>query len=335
MALITRRRLTAALGGMAMTSPLPVRAQQPAVIGFLFSTAATDFPENRLTAFRQGLGEQGYVEGQNLKVEYRWEEQSERLAEQAADLVGRGVAAIVVTGATLKAAMAATSTIPIVFVAGTDPVKQGLVPSLSRPGGNVTGVSFLSPDLSPKRLELLLQFVPRATVIAALLDSKGPAFDAQSQALRKAASDLGQQSGVRGNHPVRIIPVTATSEVELDSAFITIRQAVADALFVGSSAFFTSQRRKLVALAKRHALPASYEGRQFVELGGLMSYGARATDTYRLGGSYVGLILNGKKSSDLPILLPTKFELVINRTTAKELGLDVPPMLMVWAEVIR
>jgi putative ABC transport system substrate-binding protein len=257
-----------------------------------------------------------------VAIESRFAEgHRDRLPALAADLVSRGVAAIVVSGVSLSAAMAATSTIPIVFIGGIDPVTQGLVTSLNRPGGNVTGISFTRPALNAKRLELLHELLPKPTVVTVLLDSNGPAFEAQLQNVGAAARTLGRQ----------IVVVTAANEGEFDTALTRIPQAAAGALFVGGSEFFVSQRRKLIMFAAGHALPASYDGREFVEAGGLMSYGASATDAYRRGGAYVGRILKGAKPSDLPIELPTNFELVINLATAKALGLDLPPSLVVRA----
>jgi len=328
MTVITRRQLAATLGGLVTALPLAVRAQQPAMpmIGFLNSTTAAVFPKGRLSAFRLGLNEAGFAEGRDVAIEFRFAEgQGDRLAVMAADLVRRGVAAIVANGVSLSAAMAATSTIPIVFIGGTDPVLQGLVTSLNQPSGNVTGVSFAKPALNSKRLELLHELLSKPTVIAVLLDSNGPAFEAQLQDVGAAARTFGRQTVV----------VEATSENELDAALATILHAGAGALFVGSSAFFVSQRRKLITFAAGHALPASYDGREFVEAGGLMSYGASATDAYRRGGVFVGRILKGAKPKDLPVELPTRFELVINLTTAKALGLDVPRQLLLQAEVIE
>jgi putative ABC transport system substrate-binding protein len=329
MRVITRRQLAAALGAAVTVLPFTVRAQRRAmpVVGFLHSTTAAVFLNDRLSAFRQGLNEAGFAEGRNVAIDFRFaEDQHDRLAPLAADLVRRGVAAIVVNGVSLSAAMAATSTIPIVLVGGTDPVAQGLVTSLNRPGGNVTGVSFVKPALNSKRLELLRELIPRPTAIAVLLNSAGPAFGAQLRDLEATARSLGQQ----------IVVVKVTNEGELDTALTTIIQSGAGALFVGSSAFFVSERRRLVLFAADHALPASYDGREFVEVGGLMSYGASAIDAYRRGGAYVGRILEGAKPSDLPIELPTKFDLVINLATANALGLDVPRRVLAQAtEVIK
>jgi putative tryptophan/tyrosine transport system substrate-binding protein len=322
MAVITRRQLTAVLGGAMTGLPLAVRAQPSMpVIGFLHSTTATAFLNDRLSAFRQGLNEAGFAEGRNVTIEFRFANgQRERLPELAADLVHRDVAAIVVNGVSLSAAMAATSTIPIVCVSGTDPVVQGAVSSLNRPGGNVTGVSSNKPRLNPKRLQLLHELLPNSTIIAVLLDPNGPAFEAQLQNVGAAARALGRQ----------IVVVKAASEDEFDTAFATIH-ASAGALFVGTSAFFLSQRRKLVSFAAGHALPASYDGREFVEVGGLMSYGPSAADAYRRGGGYVGRILNGAKPSDMPVELPALVELTINLATAKALGLGVPRRLLLQA----
>jgi putative tryptophan/tyrosine transport system substrate-binding protein len=316
MAAITRRELAAALGVVSVF-PLAVRAQQPAVpvVGFLYNIKEADFPSARLSAFRRGLDEAGFAEGRTVAIESRFAEgRRDRLPALAADLVGRGVAAIVVSGVSLSAAMAATSTIPIVYIGGIDPVTQGLVASLNRPGGNVTGISFTRPALNAKRLEFLHELLPKPTVVTVLLDSSGPAFEAQLQNVGATAHILGRQ----------IVAVAAANEREFDAALIRIEQAPAGALFVGGSEFFLGQRRKLVTFAAAHALPASYDGPEFVEAGGLMSYGASATDAYRRGGAYVGRILQGAKPSGLPIELPTNFELVINLATAKALGLDLP-----------
>jgi putative ABC transport system substrate-binding protein len=323
---LRRREFIAGLGGAAAW-PLATRAQQPAmpVIGFLRSTTAAVLPYDRLPAFRRGLEETGFAEGRNVAIEFRFaDDQRERLPAMAADLVRRRVAVIVANGVSLSAAMAATSTIPIVFVGGTDPVAQGLIISLNHPSGNVTGTSFNNPALSAKRLQLLHEFLPKPTVTAVLLDSNGTRFEAQLQDVGAAARTLGRQ----------IVVVKATNDRELDTAFTAMLQAAVGALFVGSSAFFTSRRWKLVGFATDHALPASYEAREFVELGGLMSYGAGATDSYRRGGIYVGRILKGTKPSDLPLELPTKYELVFNLATAKKLGLKISPKLLVLADEV-
>jgi putative ABC transport system substrate-binding protein len=324
MGAITRREFAASLGGAVTVLPLAVRAQQPAVpvVGFLYNIKEAVFPSDRLSAFGRGLNEAGFEEGRNVAIESRFAEgHRDRLPALAADLVSRRVAAIVVSGVSLSAAMAATSTIPIVFIGGIDPVAQGFVSSLNRPDRNVTGISFTRPALAAKRLELLHDLLPKPTVVAVLLDPKGPAFEAQLQNVGAAARTLGLQTVV----------VTAADEGELDTALTRNLQAAAGALFVGGSEFFVSQRRKLIMFAAGHALPACYEGPEFVEAGGLMSYGASATNAYRRAGVYVGRILKGTKPSDLPIELPTNFELVINLATAKALGLDLPPSIVARA----
>jgi putative ABC transport system substrate-binding protein len=325
--MMKRREFIALLGGAAAW-PLAARAQQGAmpVIGFLHS-AAMVMADYRLSAFGRGLNEVGFAEGRNLAIEFWFaNEKRDRIAALAANLVRRDVAVIVVNGVSLSAAMAATSTLPIVFVGGIDPVERGLVARLNRPSGNLTGVSFFRSPLNSKRLQFLHELLPKPTLIAVLVDPSGPAFDAQLQDLIGAARSLGRQ----------VLVVKAASEGELDTAFTTILQAAAGALFVGSSLFFVSERRKLVTFAAGHALPASYDGREFVEIGGLMTYEASVADAYRRGGVYVGRILKGAKPCDLPVELPTKFDLVINLTTAKALGLTVPPRLLALAnEVIE
>ena len=325
---LRRREFFAGLGSAAVW-PLAARAQQrPAmpVIGFLNSGAqAAVIVNDRLSAFRQGLNEAGFAEGRNLAIEFCFANgQRDRIPALLADLVRSGVAVIVVNGVSLSAAMAATSTIPIVFVGGIDPVAQGLVTSLNRPSGNVTGVTFNAPGFNAKRLQFLHELLPNPTVIAVLLDPNGPAFEAQLQDMGATARTLGRQ----------IVLVKAATEGELDTAFKTILQAAAGALFVGSSSFFVSQRRKLVMFAAGHALPASYSGREFVEEGGLVSYGASVADAFRRGGIYVGRILKGAKPSDLPLELPTKYELVFNLATAKKLSLKISPKLLVFADEV-
>lgn len=278
MAAITRRELAAALGGLVAVLPLAVRAQQPAVpvVGFLYNINETVFPSDRLSAFRRGLNEAGFAEGRNVAIESRFTEgHRDWLPALAADLVSRGVAAIVVSGVSLSVAMAATSTIPIVFIGRIDPVAQGLINRLNRPDRNVTGISFTRPALNAKRLEFLHDLLPKPTVVAVLLDPNGPAFEAQLQNVGAAARALGRQ----------IVVVTATNEGEFNTAITRNPQAAAGALFVGGSEFFVSQRRKLIMFAADHALPACYEGREFVEAGGLMSYGGNLTENYRLTGA--------------------------------------------------
>jgi putative ABC transport system substrate-binding protein len=324
MSAITRRQFAAAFGAGVTVLPLAVRAQQrpSRVIGFLNSGTEAVFPDHRLSAFRGGLNEAGFVVGRDVALEFRFANgQRDRLPPMAADLVRRRVAAIVVNGVAVPAAMAATSTIPIVFLGANDPVAQGAITSFNRPSGNVTGISFFRPGLSAKRLQILHELLSKPTAVAVLLDSSGPAFETQLRDVSAAAHNLGRQ----------IVIVRAASEDGLETAFAMIRQAAAGAILVGSSSFLTTQRRKLIIFAAGHKLPAIYEGREFVEAGGLMSYGASAIDAYRRGGIYVGRILMGAKPSDLPVELPTRFELVINMATAKALGLDLPRNLLAQA----
>jgi ABC-type uncharacterized transport system substrate-binding protein len=317
-----RRTFIAGLGSAAAW-PVVSRAQQQSmlVIGWLDSTVAST--TNRLAAFRQGLGAAGYVEGRNVSIEYRFaENQISRLPALAADLVRKRVAAIVTNNNATAAAKAATSTIPIVFVTGGDPVENGHVTSLNRPGGNVTGVSFSSNPLNPRRLELLHELIPKTAVIAALMDANFG--EAPVREIDAAARTLGRQ----------ILIVRAGNEREIDTAFATIVQAGAAALFVGTGALFNSRRQQIVALAARHALPTSYHLREFVEAGGLMSYGASDTDAFRRGGVYVGRILKGEKPADMPVELPTRYELVFNGATAKAIKLDIPANLLALADEV-
>jgi putative ABC transport system substrate-binding protein len=321
-----RRRDFIALLGSAAAWPFAARAQQPAmpVIGFLRSTAAAG-SAHFVAAFRQGLSEAGFVEGQNIAIEYRWaDEHHERLGALAADLVRRQVAAIVANSISAQAAKSATTTTPIVFVTGSDPVRIGLVPSLSRPGGNVTGVSFTTADLLAKRLGLLHELVPKAGVIGVLLDPNIPEHEAELRELETAARGIGRETAL----------VKAGGEGEFDPAFGTFVERGAAMLLVGAGAFFTNKRRQLVALAARHALPTIYHQREFIEAGGLMSYGASQTDAYRRAAIYVGRILKGEKAADLPVELATKFDLVINLAAAKALHLEIPPMLLARADEV-
>ena len=294
------------------------------VVGFLRSTAAADFARY-ITAFRQGLGEAGFVEGQNVAIEYRWaDNQPDRLPGMAADLVRRQVAVIVTNGFATPAAMTATATIPIVFTTGFDPVRTGLVASLSRPGGNVTGVVFTITDLLAKQLGLLHELVPKAAVIAVLLDPNQPEIEFELREAEAAGRAIGRQ----------ILIVKAASEREFNAAFATIVQADAGALLVLGSPIFLARRRQLVVLATRHAMPASYSTREYAEVGGLMSYGASQTDAHRRAGIYAGGIFKGAKPADLPVELASKFELVINLATAKGMGLDIPPTLLARADEV-
>jgi putative tryptophan/tyrosine transport system substrate-binding protein len=324
---VNRRKFITLLGGGAATWPLAARAQQPAmpVVGLLRSTPAAPFAA-LVAALRQGLGDEGYVEGRNVAIERRYaDNQLDRLPGLAADLVHRQVSVIVGNTAAVEAARAATATIPIVFVIGEDPVKSGLVASLNRPEANLTGVTFFGgSQLNAKQLELLRDLVSKTSVFAVLGDINYPAFEAGLPALETASRALGRQ----------MVVVKISSEREFEGAFAEIVQAGANALLVSGSAFFTSQRRALVALAARHAIPAIYDQRDFVVDGGLMSYSASFTGAYRQAGTYVGKILKGAKPSELPVLQPTTFELVLNLKTAKTLGLEVPPTLLARADEV-
>ena len=322
-----RRDFIALLGGV-YSWPFLAHAQQKAmpVIGFLGSASpTTDAPF--VAAFRQGLGESGYVEGQNLTIEYRWAEgHYDRLPALAADLVGRKVDVIAALGSpSALTAKTATSTIPIVFLIGVDPVATGLVASLARPGANLTGVTFMIAELTPKRLGLLSDLVPQARVTALLANPNSPGTERMIQDVREAARAKGLQLDI----------LKAGTESEIDAAFATLVQLHAAAL-VGADPFFFSRRDQLVALAARHAVPAIYQGREFVAIGGLISYGTSLTTVYRLVGTYAGKILKGAHPADLPVEQPTTFELVVNLNTAKALGLTVPPSILARAtEVIE
>jgi putative ABC transport system substrate-binding protein len=324
---IRRRELIASLGAAA-TWPLTARAQQPTmpVIGFLRSTSAADSMQF-VSAFRQGLKEASFAEGQNVAIEYRWaDNQLDRLPALVADLVRLPVAEIVVNAPAANVAKSATTTVPIVFVTGGDPVKDGLVASFNRPGGNVTGVSFLAGELGAKRLELLRQLVPKATTIGVLVNPNSPETEAERKDVEVAAQAIGQQ--------LIILDVGAGRNIE--TAFATFIQHGASALIVGSGPLLTSHREQLVAMAAHHALPAIYNLRDYVLAGGLMSYGTSITEAYHQVGVYTGRILKGEKPADLPIMQSTKFEFVINMQTAKALGLEVPPQLLALAnEVIE
>jgi putative tryptophan/tyrosine transport system substrate-binding protein len=323
---VRRRDLIALLGGAASAWPLGARAQQPAmpVIGFLRVTSAAD-AANLVTAFRQGLKEAGFVEGQNVAIEYRFADgQGDRLPGLAADLIRRQAAVIVGHGLPAQIAKAATTTTPIIFVVGDDPVRIGLVANLNRPGGNVTGVTFIATDVTAKRLGLLHELVPQATIIAALLDPNLPDADLELRTVEAAGRTIG----------LRVLAVKAAAVHELDAAFATIVQAGAGALHVGSGAFFTSQRQRLAVLSARHGLPSSYPEREYVAAGGLLSYGTSQADAYRRAGIYAGRILRGEKPGDLPVEQPTRFELVINLGTAKTLGLTVPNSMQLLADEV-
>jgi len=321
-----RRTFFAAFGG-AMAWPLVVHAQQQAglpVVGFLNSASAKNYG-SMAVAFKQGLEEAGFVDGRNVIIEYRWaEDQREDLSALAADLVTRRVAVIFGNGPTIERAKAATSTIPIVFLTGDDPVRLGHVASFNRPGGNLTGVSILSIELAAKRLELLLSLVPQAKLIAVLINSDfGPAGHFRAD-IEAAARIL--------KLPVQFLP--ANNELDIDAAFTALAQARADALLVGPGPFLDSRREQLVALAAKNAVPAGYETRATALAGGLMSYGASVQEGYRQAGIYTGRILKGEKPADLPVLQLSKYELVINQRTAKTLGITVPPALLIGADEV-
>jgi putative ABC transport system substrate-binding protein len=326
--LIMRRREFVTLLGGATAWPLAARAQQGAmpVIGFL-NGGSPDMFADRVRAFRQGLSETGYDGGSNAAIEYRWAEgQYDRLPALAADLVRRQVTAIAAAdgASSALAAKAATTTIPIIFRVGVDPVEVGLVASLSRPGGNVTGVTTLNVEVGPKRLELLHELVPTATVVALLVNPTSPAAQAQSRDMQAAARTLGLQLHV----------LHATTERDFDTVFTTLAQLRAGGLVIGPDVFFGSRSEKLAALTVRHAVPTVYQFRQFAAAGGLMSYGGSATDSYRQAGAYTGRVLKGEKPADLPVQQGTKVELIINLKTAQALGLTFPLSLLGRADEV-
>ena len=322
-----RRRELLLLVAGAVTAPLAARAQQKVmpVIGFLGLSSPS---ASRMAAFRLGLGEAGYVEGNNMAIEYRWaEDRRDRLAVLATDLVDRNVDVIVTSGGPVsaRAAKNATSTIPIAAVVGGDPIADGLIASLSRPGGNLTGVTFMMTELMSKLFELLSELVPQAQVVA-LLVNPNDASDAE-----RTMRDVEEAARVKGR---QLHILKAGTESEIDTAFATLVQLKIGALFVGANAFFASRREQLVTLASRYAVPAIYEWREFAELGGLISYGPSITAAYRQVGIYTGRILKGAKPADLPVQQPTTFELVINLKTARSLGLTVPPSILARADEV-
>jgi len=322
-----RREFITLLGGAA-SWPLAARAQQPVmpVVGFIRDGSAEANARNA-AAFRKGLNETGYVEGQNVKVEYHWlEGQYDRLPALLGDLVRRQVAVIATPGTTLAlAAKAATTTIPIVFGVGADPIELGLVASLARPGGNATGINFFVADIAAKRLGLLHDLVPKAVRIAVLIN---PANASTAEATLRDMPEAARAIGLQ------IVVLNASTGLEIEAAFATLVRDRADALFVGADAFFNSRRVQLANMAARHAIPTAFAVREYVDAGGLMSYGTSLADMYRHVGAYSGRILKGARPADLPVLQSTKFELVINLQTARMLGLTVPDKLLVAADEV-
>jgi putative ABC transport system substrate-binding protein len=320
-----RREFITLLGGVAVAWPLAARAQQPAMplVGFL-RDSSPDASAAILGALRQGMKEADFVEAQNVAIEYRWSEgQYDQLPKLAAELVRRQVAVIVAAGIDAAiAAKAATTTIPIIFVIGDDPVQMSIVASLNRPGGNVSGVTFYSGVLGAKGVEFLHELVPTATAIGLLVNPNSPAAEAQVREAQAATRVLGQSLHI----------VNARNERDIDTGFAMLEQRRVGALLISGNAEFAGQRDRLVALAARHRLPTMYPLDVFVAAGGLMSYGASITDAYRQVGVYTGRILKGAKPSDLPVMLPTKYEFVINLKTAKTLGLDIPAKLLALAD---
>ena len=324
-----RREFITLLGSTTIAWPLAARAQQPAmpVIGFIDSRSPDALTE-RLRGFRQGLKETGHVEGENVAIEYRWaENQFDRLPALAADLVRRQVAVIATSGGTTTtlAAKAATTTIPIVFTSGQDPVGQGLVASLARPGGNLTGINFFNNELAAKQLELLRELAPAATRVAVLVNP--------ASAMNTESTLRDVESGARAMR-LQIQVLNASTSREIDAAFATFARERPDALFVNGDSFLNVRRVQLALLAGRHGVPAIYSGREFAEAGGLMSYGSDITDAYRQQGVYVGRILKGAKPADMPVVQASKFELVINAQTARMLGITVPPSLLARADEV-
>jgi putative ABC transport system substrate-binding protein len=324
-----RRDFIGLIGGAAAAAaawPLAARAQQQPmpVVGFLRSTGADGFA-HLVAAFRKGLNETGFVEGQNVAIEFRSaENDADKLTAMVAELIRRKVAVIAANSVAALAAKAATAAVPIVFAGGGDPVRDGLVASFNRPGGNVTGVNFFSDELGAKRLDLLRQLVPKATTIAMLVNPNSPDTEAERRDVQAAAQAMGQP----------LIILDASSDRDIETAFATFAQRGAGAVLVGTSALLNSRRELIVALAARHRLPAGYNWREAVVAGGLTSYGASITDAYRQVGIYAGRILKGEKPADLPVMRSVKFEFVLNLKTAKTLGLEIPPMLLALTDEV-
>jgi len=328
MADIRRRKFLAVLGGMTVEWPLMTRAQQLVKkIGFL-SVSSPSAHATFVAAFNEGLKEVGFIEGKNLAIEYSWAEgKFDRLPAMAADLIRKKVDVIAAMSGdvSIRAATTASSTIPVVFITGSDPVQTGLVASLARPGGNVTGFSMIANALMAKRFEMLSELVPHIRTIALLINPKyHSATEGTIPLVQQAANAKG----------VRLHILNATDEEEFEPAFASLTQLKAEALIVGTDPFFTSRREQIVALASRYSVPTIYEWQEFVTAGGLISYGASLTSLYRAAGVYVGRILKGTKPADLPIQQPTNFELVVNRKAAKALGLTIPPTLITAADKV-
>jgi putative ABC transport system substrate-binding protein len=324
---VTRREFITLVAGAAAVWPIAARAQQPIPkIGWLFGVSA-EAGQPTLAAFRKALSDAGYVEGRDVQFEYRWADGNyDRLPSMAADLVARSVTLIVTGGGepAAFAAKAATSSIPIVMVVGSDPVKEGLIHSLNRPGGNITGATVFSYQMESKRLSLLHEAAPAAKTIAVLLNPSNPAAELQLRDVREAAPRIG----------IEVLTFNANTENEFESIFATMAQRQAGGLVVAADPFFNSRRTRLIALAEQHRLPAIYEWRQFAVDGGLMSYGTVLTDAYSQAGTYAGRILKGEKPGDLPVVQPTSFQFVINLKTAKALGLEIPPTLSARADEV-
>jgi putative ABC transport system substrate-binding protein len=324
---VKRREFITLLGGAAAAWPLAARAQQAAmpVVGFLHYGSPETYA-HIVSAFRQGLRESGFIEGQNVAIEYRWANgHYDRLPDLAADLVRRRVVAIAAAGfVSAQAAKAATATIPVAFASGVDPVASGVVASLNRPGGNVTGVSLISLELAAKRLELLRELMPQVRLIALLINPDNPSTRTELTDAEAAARTLGLQ----------IRKVTASNEHDLDAAFVTMQTPRVDAVIVSQDGYYIHRRDQIIALAARHAVPAVYSWREHPAAGGLISYAPRLAEGYRQLGIYIGKILKGVKPADLPVEQTTKFELVINLKTARALGLDVPPTLLARADEV-
>jgi putative tryptophan/tyrosine transport system substrate-binding protein len=328
MSCMERREFITLLGGTVASWPLAARAQQPSmpVIGFLHPTSLDAYAD-RLRPFREGLKDAGFIEGENVAIEYRWaENQTDRLPALAAELARRQVAVIAAPGPPAAlAAKAATTTIPIVFLMNEDPVRLGLVASLARPGGNLTGINIFSAELAAKRLDLLRELVPGAARVGVLVNPvNATTTESTLRDVEPAARAIGLQIQV----------LNARTSREIDAAFATFVRERPDAVFVGADSFFVSRRVQLTNLAVRHAVPAIYSARDFAEVGGLMSYGASLTDASRQMGVYTGRILKGAKPADLPVVQSSKFELVINHQTARMLGVEIPPMLLARADEV-